>query len=77
MLAETRKSVPKMYIYDLPYEINRDLCRLLDNDDVWKELAGNMSYNAFEVNVSQLLFLHVGFPQKQVGITESRSSHPF
>ncbi|KAL0860918.1 hypothetical protein ABMA27_009450 [Loxostege sticticalis] len=50
MLAETRKSVPKMYIYDLPYEINRDLCRLLDNDDVWKELAGNMSYNAFEVN---------------------------
>lgn len=41
-----------MYIYDLPFELNRELCRLLDNDDVWKELADHMSYKAFEVNVS-------------------------
>ncbi|XP_028158650.1 uncharacterized protein LOC114351582 [Ostrinia furnacalis] len=38
-----------MYIYDLPYEIRRELCRLLDDDNVWKELADNMSYKAFEI----------------------------
>ncbi|XP_060806952.1 serine/threonine-protein kinase pelle [Amyelois transitella] len=39
-----------MYIYDLPFEINKELCRLFDNDDDWKELAGAMQYSAFEVN---------------------------
>ncbi|XP_026754171.1 serine/threonine-protein kinase pelle isoform X1 [Galleria mellonella] len=40
-----------MYIYDLPYDVNKKLCRLLDNDDDWKELAGvHMKYTAFEVN---------------------------
>lgn len=40
-----------MYIYELPFEINKELCRLLDIEDYWKELAGNMKYSAFEVNV--------------------------
>ncbi|CAH2097045.1 unnamed protein product [Euphydryas editha] len=40
-----------MYIYELPFEINKELCRLLDNDDDWKELAGvHMKYSAFDVN---------------------------
>nr|XP_049705309.1 serine/threonine-protein kinase pelle-like isoform X3 [Helicoverpa armigera] len=40
-----------MYIYELPFEINKELCRLLDIEDYWKELAGNwMQYSAFEVN---------------------------
>lgn len=43
----------KMYIYELPFEINKELCRLLDHDNDWKELAGNfMKYSAFDVNVS-------------------------
>ncbi|XP_041985260.1 serine/threonine-protein kinase pelle [Aricia agestis] len=40
-----------MYIYDLPFPINKELCRLLDNEDYWKELAGvHMKYSAFDVN---------------------------
>ncbi|CAK1541086.1 unnamed protein product [Leptosia nina] len=40
-----------MYIYELPFDINKELCRLLDNDDDWKELGGiHMKYSAFEVN---------------------------
>ncbi|CAB3227560.1 unnamed protein product [Arctia plantaginis] len=40
-----------MYIYELPFEINKELCRLLDIEDYWKELAGNhMKYSAFDVN---------------------------
>lgn len=42
-----------MYIYELPFEINKELCRLLDIEDYWKELAGNqMKYSAFDVTVS-------------------------
>ncbi|XP_049880706.1 serine/threonine-protein kinase pelle isoform X2 [Pectinophora gossypiella] len=40
-----------MYIYELPFEVNRELCRLLDNDENWKELAGvYMKYSAFDIN---------------------------
>lgn len=40
-----------MYIYELPYEINKELCRLLDHNEDWKELAGvHMKYSAFDVN---------------------------
>ncbi|XP_052744872.1 serine/threonine-protein kinase pelle isoform X3 [Bicyclus anynana] len=42
-----------MYIYELPYDINKELCRLLDNDEDWKELAGHMKYSAFDVNEIQ------------------------
>ncbi|XP_037876561.1 serine/threonine-protein kinase pelle [Bombyx mori] len=39
-----------MYIYELPPEINKELCRLLDNFDYWEELAGNyMMYTAMDV----------------------------
>lgn len=42
-----------MYIYELPFDINRELCRLLDMDDTWKELAGeHMKYTAFNIIVS-------------------------
>lgn len=42
-----------MYIYQLPFEINKELCRLLDIDDYWKELAGEqMKYSPFDINVS-------------------------
>ncbi|CAG4979015.1 unnamed protein product [Colias eurytheme] len=40
-----------MYIYELPFDINKELCRLLDNDDDWKELSGvYMKYSAFDIN---------------------------
>ncbi|XP_073963546.1 serine/threonine-protein kinase pelle-like [Choristoneura fumiferana] len=39
-----------MYIYQLPFEINRELCRFLDHDDIWKDLAGRMNYSAFDVS---------------------------
>ncbi|XP_013165666.1 PREDICTED: serine/threonine-protein kinase pelle isoform X3 [Papilio xuthus] len=40
-----------MYIYELPFEVNKELCRLLDNDEEWKELAGvHMKYSPFDVN---------------------------
>ncbi|XP_045780391.1 serine/threonine-protein kinase pelle [Maniola jurtina] len=42
-----------MYIYELPYDINKELCRLLDNDEDWKELAEHMNYSAFDVNEIQ------------------------
>ncbi|KOB66187.1 Uncharacterized protein OBRU01_21626, partial [Operophtera brumata] len=39
-----------MYIYELPFDINRELCRLLDMDDTWKELAGEqMKYSSFHI----------------------------
>lgn len=48
----------KMYVYELPFEINKELCRLLDNYDYWEELAGNyMKYAAFDIIVSCLFFV--------------------
>ncbi|XP_063896265.1 serine/threonine-protein kinase pelle [Helicoverpa armigera] len=39
-----------MYTNELPYEINRELCRLLDFENLWKELAGIwMEYSPFEI----------------------------
>lgn len=39
-----------MYIYELPFEIHNELCRLLDSYDYWEELAGNhMKYSAMDV----------------------------
>lgn len=47
-----------MYIYELPFEVNRELCRLLDNDEEWKELAGvHMRYSPFDVNVSMIILI--------------------
>ncbi|KAI5645661.1 protein kinase domain-containing protein [Phthorimaea operculella] len=44
------------YIYNLPFEVNRDLCRLLDIDDLWKELAGvYMKFKAFDINEMEQL----------------------
>lgn len=55
-----------MYIYELPYEINKELCRILDHNEDWKELAGvHMKYSVFEVNVSIYLlgnWNNLGFP---------------
>lgn len=43
----------KMKIYELPYDINKELCRLLDIDDDWKKLAGDhMQYYPFDIIVS-------------------------
>ncbi|XP_026323013.1 serine/threonine-protein kinase pelle isoform X2 [Hyposmocoma kahamanoa] len=40
----------KMLIYNLPIDINRQLCRLLDHDDKWKDLAGyHMKFDPFEI----------------------------
>uniref|UniRef100_A0A2A4K933 non-specific serine/threonine protein kinase n=1 Tax=Heliothis virescens TaxID=7102 RepID=A0A2A4K933_HELVI len=39
-----------MYTNELPYEINRELCRLLDYKNSWKNLAGIwMEYSPFEI----------------------------
>lgn len=39
-----------MYTNELPYEINRELCRLLDFENSWKDLAGIwMEYSPFEI----------------------------
>ncbi|KAJ0170850.1 hypothetical protein K1T71_013622 [Dendrolimus kikuchii] len=39
-----------MYIYELPFDIHNELCRLLDSYDYWEELAGNhMQYSAMDV----------------------------
>lgn len=44
-----------MYIYELPYKINNELCRLLDCNDDWKELAGvHMKYSAFDIHVRKV-----------------------
>ncbi|CAG9569500.1 unnamed protein product [Danaus chrysippus] len=57
-----------MYIYELPFEINKELCRLLDNDDDWKELAGiHMKYSAFEVNeIEQVAARQTSSPTDQL-----------
>ncbi|XP_045455398.1 serine/threonine-protein kinase pelle-like [Melitaea cinxia] len=57
-----------MYIYELPFEINKELCRLLDNDDDWKELAGvHMKYSAFDVNeIEQVANRQVSSPTNQL-----------
>ncbi|KAF4527340.1 hypothetical protein B566_EDAN001117 [Ephemera danica] len=39
------------YVYDLPYPVHRELCRLLDQNDKWEELAGMyMKYNMQEIS---------------------------
>ncbi|XP_022123457.2 serine/threonine-protein kinase pelle [Pieris rapae] len=57
-----------MYIYELPFDINKELCRLLDNDDDWKDLAGiHMKYSAFEVNeIEQIARRQASSPTNQL-----------
>ncbi|XP_046973081.1 serine/threonine-protein kinase pelle [Vanessa cardui] len=57
-----------MYIYELPFDINKELCRLLDNDDDWKELAGvRMKYSAFDVNeIEQVANRQASSPTNQL-----------
>lgn len=51
-----------MYIYELPFDIHNELCRLLDNYDYWEELAGNhMEYSAMDVIVSKISIFDDGF----------------
>lgn len=65
-----------MYIYELPFDINKELCRLLDNDDDWKELAGvYMKYSPFDVNVSMLII--VSHPSKSWGFPRYNDPNNF
>lgn len=51
----------KMFIYNLPIDINRQLCRLLDHDDKWKDLAGyHMKFDPFEIMVSLFITFKYG-----------------
>ncbi|VVD05287.1 unnamed protein product [Leptidea sinapis] len=66
-----------MYIYELPFDINNELCRLLDNDDDWKELAGvHMKYSAFDViEIEQTAKRHASSPTNQLFIKWGQLNH--
>lgn len=66
-----------MYIYELPFEINKELCRLLDIEDYWKELAGNqMKYSAFDVNdIEQTARRHAMSPTNQLFVRWGQLNH--
>lgn len=45
------------YVYELPYLIRKQVCRFLDVNDDWKELAGaHMGYSVFDILVSLEIF---------------------
>lgn len=50
------------YIYNMFYNERRKLCRLLDDGDKWKELAGHMQFGISTIHVSifTLLLLDLG-----------------
>ncbi|XP_068625595.1 serine/threonine-protein kinase pelle [Battus philenor] len=66
-----------MYIYELPFEVNKELCRLLDNDDEWKTLAGvHMKYSPFEVNeIEQVAKRQASSPTAQLFIRWGQLNH--
>ncbi|CAH0401606.1 unnamed protein product [Chilo suppressalis] len=65
-----------MYIYSIPYEINRELCRILDNVDDWKELADRMGYKAFEINeIEQIARRNSMSPTNQLFTTWGQQNH--
>ncbi|XP_072934943.1 serine/threonine-protein kinase pelle [Epargyreus clarus] len=66
-----------MYIYELPYDINKELCRLLDNDDDWKELAGvHMKYSPFDVNeIEQVARRQSESPTNQLFVRWGQLNH--
>ncbi|ESN92535.1 hypothetical protein HELRODRAFT_181411 [Helobdella robusta] len=44
-----------MYIYNMPYSILRDLCRVLDvGNQIWKDLAGEIGYTASQTQFLEL-----------------------
>ncbi|KAL4708593.1 hypothetical protein ACJJTC_014201 [Scirpophaga incertulas] len=65
-----------MYIYNLPFEINRELCRILDNDDDWKELAGHMSYKMFDIKeIEQVARRSSSSPTNELFRTWGQQNH--
>lgn len=42
----------KMYTYDMPLMIQRNLCLILDEQNVWEDLAYQMGYTKKDVDVS-------------------------
>lgn len=51
----TMSQVKSMYIYNLPYAEMKDLCRILDQNDKWMELAGtHMGYDNATIQVKLL-----------------------
>ncbi|CAG4967397.1 unnamed protein product [Parnassius apollo] len=66
-----------MYIYQLPFEVNKELCRLLDSDDNWKELAGvHMKYSPFDVNeIEQVAKRQASSPTAQLFIQWGQLNH--
>lgn len=43
-----------MYIYDLPHAEMKDLCRILDQNNKWEELAGtHMKYDNLTIQVNK------------------------
>lgn len=48
-----------MYVYHLPYAERMQLCKVLDQNNRWEELAGiYMQYNVDEINVSSYKSLY-------------------
>lgn len=50
----------KMYIYNLPHRERRDLCRILDQNKKWEELAGTyMKYDVLTIQVCTIQIIHL------------------
>ncbi|CAG9138570.1 unnamed protein product [Plutella xylostella] len=66
-----------MKIYELPYDINKELCRLLDIDDDWKKLAGDhMQYYPFDIiDIEQEARRQVTSPTNQLFIRWGQLNH--
>lgn len=48
----TKQIIDDIYIYDMPLTERRDLCMILDEQNIWEELAYKMGYAKKDVDVS-------------------------
>lgn len=57
--AKNNNAIKSVYVYDIPFLERKQLCRILDLDDNWKELAGlHMGFCVFDILVSNYFPLH-------------------
>lgn len=54
MASEAKRNnvLKSVYVYDIPFLERKQLCRILDLDDHWKDLAGlHMGFCVFDIQV--------------------------
>lgn len=53
--SSASKSDGKLYIYEIPPAIHKELCRILERQNIWPELAKKMGYSSNQIEVNTQL----------------------